>query len=77
LIKKIIEIILNFVGCSLNTKKKKEVNLKEYKGAVLCGRQLGSAQTGRVSIFKKGMIYKSETYMRSVLARVQCYDTIK
>jgi hypothetical protein len=38
--------ILNFVGC-FKHEEKKEVNLKEYKGAVCVeGTDWGSAQTG-------------------------------
>jgi hypothetical protein len=77
---KIIVLALLFVGCSFKHEAKKEVNLKEYKGAVLCGRQFDwdSAQSGAELVsFKRNDSIWSETYMRSVWQGYNVGDTIK
>jgi PBP1b-binding outer membrane lipoprotein LpoB len=76
----LIVLALLFVGCSFQHDPKESVNLKEYKGAVLCGRQhdWNSTTIGAELVsFKRNDSIWTESYIKSVWQSYDVGDTIK
>lgn len=77
----IICLLIVFYGCSLNDHKAKEsVNLKNYRGAIIIGKQFdwSSEQNGaELTSFQKGDSVWVESYMKCVWEKYNIGDTIK